>query len=230
MTALGRSDARLEHRLTSPNASLADLDAAVALAVEHDLAALVVSPWLLKAARRLLGRSRVRLGTMIGNGQGGQLLSVKAFEASKCLEQGATEIEVAINAGALISGLDEIVHNDLLAVIDMAHSALGTASVIIEAEPMREELVTKACRLAERAGADFVVTGSGSGTARRTIERVVLLRDGVGPRVQVKALGRFRSADELRAAGLAGATRVSTAFGAELLRAARDAVGAVAVA
>jgi deoxyribose-phosphate aldolase len=95
---------------------------------------------------------------------------------------------------------------------------------------MREELVTKACRLAERAGADFVVTGSGSGTARRTIERVVLLRDSVGPRVQVKALGRFRSADELRAAGLAGATRVSTAFGPELLRAARDAVGAVAVA
>lgn len=230
MTALGRSDARLEHRLTSPNASLADLDKAVALAVEHDLAALVVSPWLLKAGRRLLGRSGVRLGTLIGNAEGGQLLSVKAFEASKCLEQGATEIEVAINAGALISGLDDIVHNDLLAVIDMAHSALGVAGVIIEAEPLREELVTKACRLAERAGADYVITGAGSTAARRTVERTALLRDSVGPRIQVKATGRFRSIDELRAASLAGASRISAAFAPELLRAARDAVGAVAVA
>ncbi len=230
MTALGPTDARLEHRLTSSTASLADLDTAVALAIEHDLAALVVSPWLLKAGRRLLGRSRVRLGTVIGDGHGGQLLSVKAFEASKCLEQGATDIDFALNAGALISGMDDTVHNDMLAVIDMAHSALGVAGVIIEAEPLREELVTRACRLAERAGADYVVTSGGGATARRTIERVALLRDSVGPRVRVKACGRFRAADEVRAAGLAGANRVSAAFSPELLRAARDAIGAVAVA
>lgn len=230
MTAIGRTGARLEHRLTSPNATLADLEAAVALAIEHDLAALVVSPWLLKAGRRLLGRSHVRLGTVIGDAHGGQLLSVKAFEASKCLEQGATEIDFAVNAGALISGMDDTVHNDLLAVIDMAHSALGSVGVIIEVDPLRDELVTRACRLAERAGADHVVTSGGGATARRTIERVALLRDSVGPRVQVKACGRFRKADELRAAGLAGASRISTMFSPELLRAARDTVAAVAVA
>jgi deoxyribose-phosphate aldolase len=230
MTALGRTDARLEHRLTSPNASLADLERAVSLAVEQDVAALVVSPWLLKAAHRLLGRSRIRLGTLIGDAHGGKLLSVKAFEASKCLEQGATEIEFALNAGALISGLDDTVHNDMLAVIDMAHSALGLAAVIVENEPMREELLTKACRLAERAGADYVVSSAGAMSARRTIERTALLRDSVGPRVKIKACGRFRAAEEIIAAGAAGATRVSTAFSAELLRSAREAVGAVAVA
>jgi deoxyribose-phosphate aldolase len=230
MTAIGRTDARLEHRLTTPNASLADLDAAVALAIEHDLAALVVSPWLLKAGRRLLGRSHVRLGTVIGGGHGGQLLSVKAFEASKCLEQGATEIDFAVNAGALISGLDDTVHNDMLAVIDRAHSELGTAGVIIEFGGLREELVTRACRLAERAGADHVVTSAGDATARRTIERVALLRDSVGPRVQVKACGRFRTADEVRAASLAGATRISTAFSSELASTARGAASAAAVA
>ncbi len=230
MTALGRTDARLEHRLTTPNASLADLDAAVALATEQDLAALVVSPWLLRAGRRLLGRSRVRLGTVVGYGHGGQLLSVKAFEASKCLEQGATQIDFVMNGGALISGLDDTVSNDMLAVIDMAHSAMAIAGVIIEADPLRDDLVSKACRLAERAGADYVVSSTGGAAAKRTIERVGLLRDSVGSRVGVKACGRFRSADEVRAANLAGASVISAEFSADLLRAARDAVAAVAVA
>lgn len=230
MTALGRTTARLEHRLTSPNASLADLDAAVAMVVEHDFAALVVSPWLLKAARRGLGRSRVRLGTLIAGGRGGQLLSVKAFEASKCLEQGATQIDFALNAGALVSGLDDTVHNDLLAVIDMAHSALAVAGVIVEVEPMRDELLTRACRLAERAGADYIVTSAGAATAKRTIDRVALLRDSVGPRVGVKAAGRFRTADELQAAAEAGASRLSADFDEELLRSAGAATGVVAVA
>lgn len=230
MTALGHTDARLEHRLTTPNASLADLDAAVALATEQDLAALVVSPWLLRAGRRLLGRSRVRLGTVVGYGHGGQLLSVKAFEASKCLEQGATQIDFVMNAGALISALDDTVFNDMLAVIDMAHSAMAIAGVIIEADPLGDDLVSKACRLAERAGADYVVSSTGGAAAKRTIERVGLLCDSVGSRVGVKACGRFRSADEVRAANLAGASVISAEFSADLLRAARDAVAAVAVA
>ncbi|MGH2382472.1 MAG: deoxyribose-phosphate aldolase, partial [Candidatus Limnocylindria bacterium] len=180
MTASVRRAVRLEHRLTQPNASLADLDAAVTLAVQHDLAALTVNPWLVKAAKRVLGRSRVTLGTVVGYPHGAQLLSVKAFEASKALEQGATQIDFVLNGGALASGDDEAVLNDMLAVIDMAHSALAAAGVIIEAEPMSEELVRRACRLAERAGADHVVTSPGGATARGTVARTRLLRDSVG--------------------------------------------------
>jgi deoxyribose-phosphate aldolase len=209
MTASVRRALRLEHRLTHPNASLADLDAAVALAVEHDLAALTVNPWLVKAAKRQLGRSRVTLGTVIGYPSGAQLLSVKAFEASKALEQGATQIDFVLNGGALASGDDEAVFNDMLAVVDMAHSALASAGVIIEAEPLSEELVRRACRLAERAGADHVVTSPGAVTAASTVERTRVLRDSVGPRIGVKASGRFRSSDQLSDAAAAGATRVS---------------------
>ena len=133
MTASVRRAVRLEHRLTLPNATLDDLETAVALATEHELAGLTVNPWLVKAAKRHLGRSRVTLGTVVGHPHGSQLLSVKAFEASKALEQGATQIDFVLNGGALASGDEETVFNDMLAVVDMAHSALAAAGVIVEA-------------------------------------------------------------------------------------------------
>jgi deoxyribose-phosphate aldolase len=223
MTPSVRRALRLEHRLTQPNASLADLDTAVALATSHELTALTVSPWLVKRAKRQLGRSRVTLGTVIGYPHGGQLLSVKAFEASKALEQGATQIDFVLNAGALASGDEETVFNDMLAVVDMAHSALAAAGVIVESDPLPEDLVRQACRLAERAGADYVVTSPGAATARETVERTKILRDSVGPRIGVKASGRFRTADQLGDAVRAGATRVSAHLTAGLARAGGEA-------
>ena len=218
MTVTGRRPLRVEHRLTQPNASMADLAAAVGLATEHELAALTVTPWLVKDAKRSLGRSRVTLGTVVGFPHGGQLLSVKAFEASKALEQGATQIDFVLNSGALASGDDETVFNDMLAVVDMAHSALAAAGVIVGSDPLGEELVRRACHLAERAGADYVVTGTGTGHARATVERTRLLRDSVGPRIGVKASGRFRSLDQLIDAAAAGATRVATQLSPALAR------------
>ena len=218
MSASARRAVRLEHRLTQPNATLADLESAVALATEHELAALTVNPWLVKAAKRQLGRSRVTLGTVVGFPHGTELLSVKAFEASKALEQGATQIDFVVNGGALASGDEETVFNDMLAVVDMAHSALAAAGVIVEAEPQADELVRKACRLAERAGADYVVTSVGTATARTTVARTRLLRDSVGPRIGVKAAGRLRSLDQVVAATRAGATRVSTVLTSGLVR------------
>lgn len=226
MTAIGRRVVRLEHRLTRPNASLAELEAAVALAIEHDCAAITVSPWLVKAARRTLGKSRQRLGTVVGYPHGGQILSVKAFEASKALEQGANQIDFVMNGGALVSGEDEVVYNDMLAVIDMAHSALAVAGVIVEAEALGEDQLRKACRLAERAGADYVVTSAGEAPARRTVQRTGVLRDSVGPRVQIKASGRFRTLADVRAAAAAGASRISAPFDRELAQAATESFAA----
>ncbi len=219
MTAIGRRAARLEHRLTRPNASLGELDAAVALAIEHDCAAVTVNPWMVKAAKRGMGRSRMRLGTVVGYPHGGQILAVKAFEASKALEQGANQIDFVLNGGALVSGDDEIVFNDMLAVVDMAHSALAVAGVIVESEPVSDDLLRKACRLAERAGADYVVTSAGEVTVRRTVQQTGILRDSVGPRVQVKAAGRFRRLADVRAAANAGATRISAELSPELAQA-----------
>ncbi|MGH2455095.1 MAG: deoxyribose-phosphate aldolase [Candidatus Limnocylindria bacterium] len=228
MTAIGRRAARLEHRLTQPNASLAELDAAVTLAVEHSCAAVVVNPWLVKAAKRAMGRARLRLGTLVGYPYGSQILAVKAFEASKALEQGANQIDFVLNGGALLSGEDDVVYNDMLAVVDMAHSALAVAGVIVEAEPMADDLVARACRLAERAGADYVVSSAGEAPARRTVQRVALLRESVGPRVQIKAAGRFRTLADIRAAASAGASLISAALSEELAVSAGQALGEAA--
>ena len=230
MTASVRRALRLEHRLTQPNASLRDLEAAVALATEHEVASLTVNPWLVKAAKRHLGRSRVTLGTVVGFPSGGQILSVKAFEASKALEQGATQIDFVLNGGALASDDEETVFNDMLAVVDMAHSALAAAGVILEAAPQSDEIIRRACRLAERAGADYVVTSTGNATVRGTIARTRLVRDSVGPRIGVKASGRFRTLEQLVEATNAGASRVSAPLTATLARLSAEAAPVPAAA
>jgi len=228
MSAL-RAAARFEHRLTRPNATLAELEAAVALAVEHGLGALTVSPWLVRPAGRLLARSGVRLGTVIGFPHGGQMTAVKAFEASKALENGAVELDFVLNTGALVSGDDDAVVADMLAVVEMAHSAMAPAGVILDAAALGDDLVRRACRLAARSGADHVVSSSGDESAVPTVERTGQLYRALGGQLAVKAAGTFSEAAQLGQVVAAGAAIVSTEFtprlardAADLLSAARD--------
>lgn len=215
MTALGRT-ARLEHRLTLPTASLADLHAAAGLALEHELATLLVSPWMVKPAGRLLARTAVRVATVIGYPHGGQVAAVKAFEASTALEHGATQLDVVLNAGALVSGDDDAVLNDMLAVVEMAHSALATCGVIVKAGPVSEELLRRACRLAARSGAAYVVTSGGDEPAAAAVEMARFLHGVVGGHLQVKAAGEFTELSQLAEALAAGADRISTRFTPQL--------------
>jgi deoxyribose-phosphate aldolase len=215
MTAPRRT-ARLEHRLTRPNASLAELDVAIGLALEHGLTSLAVSPWLVRPAARGLGRSPVRVATLIGFPHGGQVAAVKAFEASRALEDGATQLDFVLNAGALISGDDGAVLSDMLAVVEMAQSALALTGVIVQAGALDEELTRRACRLAARAGVDYVVTSCGDDSAAATVQRAGLLRRVVGDQLEVKAAGELVDLPAVIAAAEAGADRISTSFSGEL--------------
>src|SRR5206468_6224677 len=109
-------------------------------------------------------------------------------------------------------GDDQLVLDDMLSVIEMAHAALAAAGVIIEAAPLGEELVRRACRIAERAGADYVVTSTGDASPQHAIERVALERDSLGPRIRVVAAGRFESAAEIVDVPHADASRVPCAL------------------
>jgi deoxyribose-phosphate aldolase len=100
----------------------------------------------------------------------------------------------------------------------------------VEAAPFGDELVRRACRLAERAGADYVVTSSGAATVRSTVARVGLIRDSVGPRIGVKASGRFRTPEQLLDAAAAGASRVSAVLSSAMARAATAPPSPAAVA
>lgn len=219
MTAPRRT-ARLEHRLTRPTASLAELDAAIGLAVEHELASLVVSPWLVRVAGRRLGRSPVRLATVIGFPHGGQVSAVKAFEASKALQDGATQLDFVLNAGALVSADEMAVLDDMLAVVEMAHSAVAVAGVIVQAGDLDEELVRRACRLAARAGVDSVITSCGDDPAAATARQASLLRRCLGDEVEVAAAGELLELSDLAAVVAAGADRISTTFSPALAAAA----------
>jgi deoxyribose-phosphate aldolase len=215
MTALART-ARLEHRLTRPTASLADLHAAAGLAIEHQLATLLVSPWMVRPAARLLARTAVRVGTVIGFPHGGQVAAVKAFEASTALDHGATQLDVVLNAGALLSGDDDAVLNDMLAVVEMAHSALATCGVIVRAGPVSEELLRRACRLAARSGAAYVVTSDGEDSAATTVEVAQFLHGVVGGHLQLKAAGILAELSQLLELVTAGVDRISTSFSPQL--------------
>lgn len=219
MTAPRRT-ARLEHRLTQPTASLAELEAAIGLALEHDLASLSVSPWLVRAASRRLGRSPVRVATVIGFPHGGQLAAVKAFEASRALQDGATRLDFVLNAGALLSGEEAVVLEDMLAVVEMAHAALAVAGVIVLADRLEEELVRRACRLAARAGADSVVSSTGEQAAAAAIHTTGFLRRAAGEELEIAAAGEFSDLSEVAAAVAAGADRISAPFSPELAAAA----------
>ena len=219
MTAPRRT-ARLEHRLTRPDASLADLDAAIGLALENGLDSLTVNPWLVRTAARGLARSPVRVATVIGFPHGSQVAAVKALEASRAVQDGATQLDFVLNAGALVSGDEMTVLDDMLAVVEMAHSALAVAGVIVQAGALDEELIRRACRLAARAGVDSVVSSTGDDPAAATAQRASLLRRLVGDQLEVKAAGEFRDLSEITSAAVAGADRISTSFSAELAAAA----------
>ena len=214
MTALARM-ARLEHRLTLPTASIADLHAAAGLAIEHELATLLVSPWLVKPAARLLARTPVRVATVIGFPHGGQVAAVKAFEASTALDQGASQLDVVLNSGALVSGDDQAVLDDMLAVVEMAHSALATSGVIVDGS-LSEELLRRACRLAARSGAAYLVTSDGSASAAATVELARFLHEVVGGHLRVKAAGELTELSQIIDAVSAGSDLISTAFTPQL--------------
>jgi len=196
MTPSVRRALRLEHRLTQPNASLADLEAAVALATSHELSGLTVSPWLVKSAKRKLGRSRVTLGTVIGFPHGSNLTATKVFEAQRALEQGAVELDMVLQIGLLRSGLTDDVRVDIAAVVAAAGDG-ALVKVILENAYLTDDEKVTGCRLAEDAGAAYVKTSTGYAPSGATLDDLRLMRATVSPHVKVKAAGGVRTLDAL---------------------------------
>jgi deoxyribose-phosphate aldolase len=142
--------------------------------------------------------------------------AVKAFEASTALAHGATQLDVVLNAGALLSGDDGAVLDDMLAVVEMAHSALATCGVIVRAGSVSEELLSRACRLAARSSAAYIVTSDGEDSAATTIEVAQFLHSVVGGHLQLKAAGVLTELSHLIDVASAGAERISTSFSPQL--------------
>jgi deoxyribose-phosphate aldolase len=188
-------------------------------AKRYGFASVCIQPCHVGLASRLLHGSAVKVCTVIGFPQGATLTSVKVFEATETVREGAQELDVVINVGALLSGDREFVLNDIRQVAEAAHGGGAILKVIIETCLLTREEKILACQLAVEAGADFVKTSTGMSSAGATIEDVALMRATVGPTIGVKAAGGIRTAEDAIAMLQAGANRIGASASIQIVQA-----------
>jgi len=206
----------IDHSLLRPDMTREEVIAGCELAKKYNVASVCVKPCDVKLAVELLKGTDVKVGTVISFPHGNSTTEVKVFEAQNALKNGATELDMVQNIGALKSGDIDYVRQDIAAVVNVAKGK-ALVKVILENAYLTDDEKRLACRLAEEAGADFVKTSSGYAPSGATIEDLKLMRATVSPKVQVKAAGGVRSLEAILAVIDAGATRVGATATAKIL-------------
>jgi deoxyribose-phosphate aldolase len=206
----------IDHTLLKAEASEADIRKLCEEAAQFGFASVCVNPsWVKKAAEFLKG-SGVPVCTVIGFPLGATLSDVKAYEARRAIFNGAREVDMVINVGALKSGDDCSVEEDIKAVAEAAHENGVLCKVIIETALLTDEEKVRACLASKNAGADFVKTSTGFAKGGATAHDVALMRRTVGSSLGVKASGGVKGIDDARTMFEAGATRIGASVGVKI--------------
>ncbi|HVG29481.1 MAG TPA: deoxyribose-phosphate aldolase [Pyrinomonadaceae bacterium] len=206
----------VDHTLLKPEASDADIRKLCEEAAQYRFASVCVNPSWVRAAACNLRGSNVPVCTVVGFPLGATLADVKAYEARRAIFDGAREVDMVINIGALKSNDDCAVEQDIRAVVEASHEYDVLVKVIIEAALLTDEEKVRACLAAQRAGADFVKTSTGFAKHGATIADVALMRRTVGAGMGVKAAGGVKGIDDARAMLEAGATRIGASVGVKI--------------
>jgi len=218
----GEVSSMIDHTLLRPDASRADIETLCQEALDFRFATVCVNPtWVALAASRLRAAG-VGVCSVVGFPLGATTPDVKQYETRRALFDGATEIDMVINVGALKSGDLFLVERDVEAVVGACRERGALSKVIIEAALLTDEEKVTACTLAKAAGADYVKTSTGFAKGGATAADVMLMRRVVGAEMGVKAAGGVRDLADLQAMVAAGATRVGASAG---VRIAREAAG-----
>ena len=205
----------IDHTLLKPDASQEQIETLIEEAKKYDFASVCVNPtWVSFAAQSLKGTD-VKVCTVIGFPLGANTPELKVFETSDAIRNGANEIDMVINIGALKSQNFDLVEKDIRAVVEAAKGTL--VKVIIETSLLTDDEKVKACQIAQKAGADFVKTSTGFSTGGATVADVALMRKTVGPDMGVKASGGARSYEDALAFIKAGATRIGASSGVAIM-------------
>lgn len=207
----------IDHSLLRPELDDEFIADGCRLAARYEVASVCCRPADVKRAAELLARTGVAVGTVIGFPHGGTTTEVKVFEAEQALRDGASELDMVINIGALRSGRDAYVKEEIGAIVAKAHAAGAIVKVILENAYLDDDQKVRCCRLAEAAGADFVKTSTGFAPTGATHEDLALMRRTVSPHVGVKAAGGVRTLDGLLAAMELGVTRIGATQTAAIL-------------
>jgi deoxyribose-phosphate aldolase len=207
----------IDHTLLRPDASPADIDELCDEAAEYGFAAVCINPtWVARAKRRLRGAG-VMVASVVGFPLGANTPEIKAMEARRALRDGAREIDMVINIGALKGGENDLVRKDIAGVSDACREVGAINKVIIEAALLSDEEKVVACRLAQQGRAHYVKTSTGFGPGGATVFDVALMREVVGEKMGVKAAGGIHTAAEVREMITAGATRIGASAGVRIV-------------
>jgi len=207
----------IDHTVLKPDVPPEKIDTLCDEAMKYHFAAVCINPvWVPRAARRVRG-SRVKVASVVGFPLGANVPEIKAMEARRAIRDGAREIDMVINIGALKGGDRDLVQRDIAGVSDACREVGAINKVIIEACYLTDEEKVVACRLAQLARADFVKTSTGFGPGGATVFDVALMRETVGLKMGVKAAGGIHDANDARAMITAGANRIGASAGIRIV-------------
>jgi deoxyribose-phosphate aldolase len=207
----------IDHTLLKADATREEIEKLCAEAAPFHFATVCVNPPWVRTCASLLAGSGVGVCTVVGFPLGATTADVKAFETRRAVFDGAREIDMVINVGALRSGDVRLVEQDIEAVTAVCRQTGAVSKVIIEAALLTDDEKVIACTLAKAAGADYVKTSTGFGPGGATVADVALMRRVVGPEMGVKAAGGVRDLEGLQAMVAAGATRVGASAGVNIV-------------
>jgi deoxyribose-phosphate aldolase len=186
----------IDHAVLKPDATDLDVDRECQTALRFDIASVCVKPCHVKLAHGFLKDSDVMVSTVIGFPHGGTTTACKVSEACEAIENGASELDMVINIGKLLSGDYSYVKNDIEAVTKAAHAKNVVLKVIIEAALLDDEKKRIASRLSEEAGADFVKTSTGFNGSGAAPHDIVLIKNTVSPHIRIKASGGIKTLEQ----------------------------------
>lgn len=206
----------IDHTVLKADTPKAKVQQIIDEAIQYDFMSVCINPTWVSFAAEKLAATDVKVCTVIGFPLGANTSTVKAFEAAEAIKNGADEVDMVINIGAAKDGDWDLVESDIQAVVDASKDV--TTKVIIETSLLTDEEKVKACQAAVRAGSDFVKTSTGFSTAGATVADIALMRQTVGPDLGVKASGGVRSIADAQAMIEAGATRLGTSNGVDIMK------------
>lgn len=198
----------IDHSLLQPKLTDTELAEGCMLAREWKVASVCIKPYAVRLAASLLAGSGVSVGTVIGFPHGGHTTSTKMFEVEQSVRDKATELDMVVNIGKVLSGEWAFVRNDIAAVVDLAKGTNALVKVIFENSMIADEHKIRLCEICSEVGAAFVKTSTGYGDGGATDHDLRLMRKHSAPSVQVKAAGGVRTLDRLLEVRSLGVARV----------------------
>lgn len=205
----------IDHTALKADTTKATIDKLCQEAKQYDFASVCVNPTWVNYCANYLKDTDVKICTVIGFPLGANTSEVKAYEAKNAIKNGADEVDMVINIGALKDGNTDLVFNDMKAVVEASEG--HCVKVIIETSLLTDEEKVTVCKLAMQAGATFVKTSTGFSTGGATQHDVALMKKTVGDVCEVKASGGVRNYADMMAVIDAGATRIGTSAGVQLM-------------